>query len=309
MSIFNKYKYYFSQLLITMRYQLELRHFTYFLAVAEELHFRKAADRLFISQPGLSRQIKQMEEIIGAALFIRDKRNVSLTAAGQYLKKELDYIFNHIDFTIKQTHLIDRGSDGEIRIGFLGSAMQSVVPDLLVKSNEAFPDVQFSLEEMSNHDQVKAIEKDQLDIGFVRLARVPEGLKMKTVQTDTFSLVLPLDHPLSGRSFKSIDQVSTENFILFSSDYSSLYYNKIISICEDKGFAPKVSHKSVHAQTIFKLVENGLGVAIVPTSLQYGFNLKVKFLEIPKIPQKAELSVIWKVDNRNPALLQVKRFL
>ncbi len=288
-----------------MSYQLELRHFSYFLAVAEELHFRKAADRLFISQPGLSRQIKQMEEIIGVQLFDRDKRNVSLTNSGEYLKKELDYIFNHIDFTIKQTRLIDAGSEGEIRIGFLGSAMQMVIPELLVKTNTEFPNIKFSLEEMSNYLQVEAIEKDELDLGFVRLARVPQGLKMKTVHTDTFSLVLPKNHHLDIHSFKRIDQVSEENFILFSSDYSSLYYDKIMSICEDKGFTPRVSHRSVHGQTIFKLVESGLGVAIVPTSLQHGFDLNVKFLEIPRIKQTAVLSVIWKENNRNPALQQI----
>ncbi|SHI34647.1 LysR family transcriptional regulator [Aquimarina spongiae] len=292
-----------------MSYQLELRHFSYFLAVAEELHFRKAADRLFISQPGLSRQIKQMEEIIGAKLFVRDKRNVALTAAGIFLKKELEYIFNHIDFTVKQARLVDQGSTGEVRIGFLGSAIQTVIPDILVQANREYPNIQFSLEEMSNYMQVEAIQKDQLDLGFVRLSRVPDGLKMKTVHTDSFSLVLPKEHHLSLKTFKNIAQVAEENFILFSSDYSSLYYNKIMSICEDKGFTPKVTHKSVHAQTIFKLVESGLGVAIVPTSLQYGFNLAVKFLEIPKIPQKAELSVIYKKDNRNPALSKIKAII
>ncbi len=291
-----------------MSYQLELRHFKYFEAVAEELHFRKAAERLFISQPGLSRQIKQMEKIIGTELFIRNKRNVVLTEAGFYLKKELDFIFNYIDSAIKQTRFIGIGIDGEIRIGFLGSAMQTVIPELLVKTNQKYPDIRFNLEEMSNYDQVEAILKDELDIGFVRLARVPVGLKKATVQTDSFSLVLPENHELDNHTFKDISQVSEENFILFSSDYSSLYYDKIMSICEDKGFTPKVSHKSVHAQTIFKLVESGLGVAIIPTSLQDGFNLKVKFIEIPNIPQRATLSVIWKIDNRNPALEKIMSF-
>lgn len=292
-----------------MGYQLELRHFTYFLAVAEELHFRKAAERLFISQPGLSRQIKQMEEIMGAALFIRNKRNVTLTAAGVYLKKEIEFIFNHIDFTIRQTSLINKGSEGEVRIGFLGSAMQTVIPDLLVKANHAYPDIQFSLEETTNHDQVEGILKDHLDIGFVRLDRVPEGIAKKTVHMDTFSLVLPQDHELDVASFQSIDQVAGENFILFSSDYSPLYYDKIMSICEDKGFHPKVTHKSVHAQTIFRLVENKLGVAIIPTSLQHGFDMNIKFIEIPAIRQQAILSVIWKKDNRNPALKMIQPFL
>lgn len=292
-----------------MSYQLELRHFTYFLAVAEELHFRKAAERLFISQPGLSRQIKQMEEIIGAALFIRDKRNVRLTAAGEYLKKEITYIFNHIDFAVRQTTLIDKGSEGEVRVGFLGSAMQSVIPKFLIKADQEYSKIQFSLEEMSNYDQVKGIINDQLDIGFVRLARVPKGVCRKAVESDTFSLVVPKDHFLDKDNFTNMNQVAKEHFVLFSSDYSSVYYNKIVSICEDQGFTPIVSHKSVHAQTIFKLVESKLGVAIVPTSLQKGFDLNIKFLEIPNISQRAELSVIWKSDNRNPALEKVRKFL
>lgn len=285
-----------------MSYKFELRHLTYFLAVAEELHFRKAAERLFISQPGLSRQIKQMEEMLGVTLFVRDKRNVKLTPAGMYLKKEVAYIFNHLDFTLKQTKLVDEGISGEVRIGFLGSAMQSVLPDLLIKADEVLPKIQFSLEELSNSAQVEALEKDQLDLGFVRLARVPETLQLKPVFTDRFSLVIPSGHKLNKDSFTSIAQVSEEHFILFSSDYSSLYYDQIMSICEDKGFTPKVSYKSVHALTIFKLVESGLGVAIVPSSLQLGFDMRVKFLEIPNIPQEATLYACWKKDNRNPAL-------
>ena len=292
-----------------MSYQLELRHFNYFLAVAEELHFRKAAERLYISQPGLSRQIRQMEQIIGASLFVRNKRNVALTTAGEYLKKELDFILNHIDFTLKQTRLMDAGGEGEIRVGFLGSAMQSVIPKLLVKVDKEFPGIQFSLEELSNNLQVEAIQKDQLDLGFVRLARVPDGMELKPVFTDTFSVALPMEYNLNKDNFTSIAQVAKENFILFSSDYSSLYYDKIMSICEDKGFTPRVTHKSVHAQTIFKLVESGLGIAIIPTSLQYGFDMRVKFLAIPDIPQRAILSAIWKADNRNPALQHILRFI
>lgn len=288
-----------------MGYQLEIRHFSYFLAVAEELHFRKAAERLFISQPGLSRQIRQMEEILRAKLFIRDKRNVELTEAGKYLYNEIKFIFNHIEFVEKQVGLIDKGMDGEIRLGFLGSAMQSIVPNLLMEMNRKFPKIRSSLEEMSNYDQLEAITHDRLDLGFVRLEHIPNGLLMKPVYKDTFSLVLPKNHDLTQDSFTGIDQVSDENFILFSIDYSSTYYHKIISICEDKGFRPKVSHKSVHAQTIFKLVEIGLGVAIVPTALQHGYNLGVKFIEIRDIPQEAVLSAVWKADNRNPVLHQV----
>ncbi|NNG11603.1 MAG: LysR family transcriptional regulator, partial [Arenibacter sp.] len=121
-----------------MGYQLELRHFNYFLAVAEELHYRKAAEKLCISQPGLSRQIKQMEEILDVKLFVRSKRKVVLTAAGEYLKGEMEFILNHLEVTKKQLRHIRDGNFGEVRIGFLGSAMQEVIPNLLIELKERF---------------------------------------------------------------------------------------------------------------------------------------------------------------------------
>ncbi|WP_086476588.1 LysR family transcriptional regulator [Arenibacter amylolyticus] len=285
-----------------MSYQIEIRHFKYFLAVAEELHYRKAAEKLNISQPGLSRQIKQMEEILEVELFVRSKKNVALTAAGEYLRGEVEFILNHLEVAKKQLKYVDQGKSGEVRIGFLGSAMQEVIPKLLLKLKHSFPGIRTSLEELSNNAQLNALLKDRLDMGFVRLSRVPDGFNLRPIYEDTFSVVLPAAHPLSVQDFKGMGQLSEENFILFSQDYSPLYYDTIMSICEDAGFTPKVSHKSVHAQTIFKLVENNLGVAIVPTSLQFGFKMKVKFVELARIPQKAVLSVVWKEDNRNPAL-------
>jgi len=290
-------------------YQLELRHFNYFLAVAEELHYRKAAEKLCISQPGLSRQIKQMEEILGTPLFVRNKKKVSLTAAGTYLKSEVEFIVNHLAVTQKQLKLIAEGSIGELRIGFLGSAMQTVIPELLVSLRHHFPDIKTSLEELSNTAQVNALLKDSLDLGFVRLARVPDELAIKTILYDSFSLVLPASHPMTPTNFTSVEQLANEDFILFSQEYSPLYFDTIMSICEDAGFTPKISHKSVHAQTIFRLVENNLGISIVPSSLQYGFKLGVKFIELKEIAQKAELSVIWKKENRNPTIAQTLKLI
>ncbi len=285
-----------------MSYQLELRHFRYFLAVAEELHFRKAAEKLFISQPGLSRQIKQMEEVLGVSLLSRSKKKVSLTPAGNYLKEEIEFVLNHLALTEAELKSIAQGHAGTLRIGFLGSAMQNVIPDLLVELKKEFPRIQTSLEELSNRSQVNAVLKDRLDIGFVRLARVPKGLNIKPVFEDTFSLVLPEGHPVNEKNFKGMHQFSEEEFILFDQDYSPLYFDTVMSICEDAGFSPRISHKSVHAQTIFRLVENGMGIAIVPTALQYGFRLNLKLIQLKKIPQRASLSVIWKADNRNRAL-------
>jgi len=119
--------------------QIELRHFKYFLEVAEELHFRKAAEKLFITQPGLSRQIQQLEEELDVKLFVRNKRNVALTAPGKYLQQELKGVINNLDFIVKQLKMIEAGDDGEVRIGFVGSAMQRVIPKVLLEINKQYP--------------------------------------------------------------------------------------------------------------------------------------------------------------------------
>ncbi|MEQ9403539.1 MAG: LysR family transcriptional regulator [Cyclobacteriaceae bacterium] len=285
-----------------MGYQLELRHFKYFKAVAEELNFRKAAERLFISQPGLSRQISQMEEILKARLFERTKRKVELTASGAFLLTEVNELMNRLGTVESQIQLIEKGESGELKIGLLGSAMQKVVPEFLLKLTSRFPNVHASVDEMNNGAQIEGIQRGKLDIGFVRVAKVPKPLKIRPVVNDTFSLVLPQNHWLTAAEFKNIKQLAEEDFILFSSDYSPLYYEKIMSIFEDQGFMPKISHKSVHALTIFKLVECGLGIAIIPTTLKEGFDLKIKFIEMTGIPQQTTLSAVWSEENRNPIL-------
>lgn len=295
--------------LIINDYQIELRHYIYFLAVAQELHFRKAAEKLFISQPGLSTQIRQMEELLGVQLFTRDKKKVALTTEGEFLKKEVVFLLSHLRQTKKQLYLMKRGQLGEIRIGFLGSAMQNVVPDLILKLKEQYPKINASLDELSNTAQLEALQKDQLDLGFVRLGTVPKSFEIRPVLTDTFSLVVPESFHLNETNFKGMHQVAKESFIFFAKDYSPYYYDMVVSICNDAGFQPKVTHKSVHGQTVYRLIENGLGLAIVPTSLKYGFDMKVRFIELKKIKQRAVLSVVWKKDNRNPVLKQCLNLL
>jgi len=121
--------------------------------------------------------------------------------------------------------------------------------------------------------------------------------------------VLPKSHSISSGNFKNISDLKEESFILFSSQYSHGYYDKIMSIFEDQGFSPKVAHESVHANTIFRLVENELGIGIVPSSLKQGFDLNIKFIDLKKIPQRTTLSAIWKEESRNPILEKVIRTL
>lgn len=289
-----------------MSNQLEFRHFKYFLAVAKELHFRKAAEQLYISQPGLSRQIKQMENDLGFKLFERHNRKVELTKSGLYLQKELTTIFKRLDDILNQTKLINDGIDGNLKLAYVGSAMQKLIPKLLLEFRETNQNVLINLTENDNERQIQALLNQEIDIGFVRLERVPKGLEIHSTLEETFSLVLPKDHKINFSNFESLHQFKDEHFILFDASYSLSYYEKVMQIFDNSGFSPTVSHSTVNASSIYRLVENNFGISIVPTSLQYGYNFDIKFIELTNIPQRTTLKIVWNSTNTNPIL---KKFL
>tara|TARA_B110000027_G_C16109733_1_gene297130 strand:+ start:1424 stop:2308 length:885 start_codon:yes stop_codon:yes gene_type:complete len=288
-----------------MSNQIEYRHLRYFLAVAEELHFRKAAEKLFISQPGLSRQIKQMENDLGVTLFERHNRKVALTSTGKYLQKELQMNLKNLEDILDHSKLIEQGKEGHLKLGFVGSAMLQIIPTILKQFNSKFPKVMFNLEEMDNQKQIEGLLSQDIDVGFVRLERVPRSLEIHTVLKETFCLVLPKNHPVNKSNFKNLSQFKDSPFILFDPQYSASYYEKVMQIFDGCGFAPIISHNTIHASSIYKLVENNLGVSIVPKSLQFGYKMNVKFIELDAIPQRAFLSVAWSKNNRNPMLKNI----
>ncbi|MEM6379386.1 MAG: LysR substrate-binding domain-containing protein, partial [Bacteroidota bacterium] len=234
-----------------MSYQIEFRHLRYFLAVAEHLHFGKAADQLYIAQPGLSRQIKQLEQTLGVLLFERNNRNVNLTEAGLFLKEELSLQIQNIDNILGHARLIHAGLEGNLKLAYVGSAMQNIIPQLLLRLRSQHPNIHFHLKELDNQAQIEALTSLDIDLGFVRLERVPRNLEIKPVLEDTFSLVLPKDHPLQAEDFRSLEQLKDEPFILFERSYSPTYYEKMRQIFDYSGFTPIVAHYTVHASTIY----------------------------------------------------------
>lgn len=276
-----------------MGYQIELRHLYYFKVLAEELHFRKAAERLYISQPGLSRQIKQMEDIYKATLFDRGKRYVRLTAAGCYLKKEVDILFNQMDKITRELRIMGSDDITELRLGFIGSAVQSILAKVLVRLKQDFPSVEVDLQELSNEMQITKVLKEELDFGLVRLDNFPNGIRHISIIKEHFSLVIPYDYPIQTTNFKALSDFKNEPFILFSKDYSHSYYDLVMSIFKDAGFEPHVALRTVNALTIFNLVEQGLGIAIVPASLKKGYTSKVNFIDLNHIEQRTTLSLIY----------------
>lgn len=288
-----------------MSNQIEIRHLKYFLAVAEDLHFRKAAERLYISQPGLSRQIKEMEASLGITLFERHNRKVKLTRVGEYLKTEISRNLKTLDHILNHAKLLSDGIGGDLKLGYVGSAMQQIIPNLLLKFRKENPNVLFSLKELDNQKQIDGLLNNDIDLGFVRLERVPRGLQIKPILNEPFCLVLPKNHKITNDNFKNLSQLKDESFILFDSKYSTSYYEKVMQIFDDSQFSPIVSHNTIHASSIYKLVEHNFGISIVPKSLQMKNNRSIKFIELNNISQRTVLSVVWNKDNRNPTLNKI----
>ena len=285
-----------------MSYQLEYRHLKYFLAVAEDLHYRKAAEKLFISQPGLSKQVKQLESHLGVQLFERHNRRVALTKAGEYLKQESTKNLKSLDNILNHAKLISTGKDCNLKFGYVGSAMQDIIPSLLVRLNQQYPNISFSLKEMDNHNQIKSLSSNDIDIGFVRVEKVPKSIERKTVLKESFCLVLPKGHKKNAYNFKSLTEFQNEPFILFDSKYSLSYYEKVMEIFAQFKFTPIISHNTIHAESIYKLVENGFGISIVPKSLTKTNYTGIQFIELNGIPQRTTLSAVWSKENRNPVI-------
>jgi len=285
-----------------MSYQIEIRHLKYFLAVADELHFRKAADKLFISQPGLSKQIRQMEHDLSLKLFERHNRKVELTQAGIYLKNEITKHLNDLEKILDHSKLINDGIAGRLNLGYVGSAMQQLIPNLLLRFKKEHPNIIFDLKEMDNQRQVNDLLSKDIDIGFLRLENLPKNLEVFPVLKENFCLVLPKNHPINASNFKNLKQLQKESFILFDPSYSTSYHENIMQIFNDSGFTPIISHNTINASSIYRLVENNLGVSIVPKSLQTGYNMAVKFIELNKIKQQTTLWAVWNKENKKPIL-------
>ncbi|SNZ00066.1 LysR substrate-binding domain-containing protein [Flagellimonas pacifica] len=288
--------------MISLNNQLEIRHLHYFLVLAETLHYGQAAERLLISQSALSQQIQRLEVIVKQQLFNRSNRSVELSAAGKLFKKEAEIIIGQLSSSMERWNVALEGHSGMLKIGFVGSAMQEYLPKKIKELSERHPKIKFVLQEGSNQTQLEQLEKNQLDIGFMRSNEVPETMDFKSVAVENLCVVLPKEHPITSVNFESMEQFSQESFILFPNLQSQLYYQQIISLCASHGFMPKISHQSIHGPTIFKLVESGLGISVVPKSLTLATKYKVRFIELEDEPFKTELFAVWKKKTNNEAL-------
>ncbi|NNF19622.1 MAG: LysR family transcriptional regulator [Flavobacteriaceae bacterium] len=295
--------------MISITNQLELRELHSFRVLAGILHYGKAAEELHLSQSALSQQIMQLERVLGHQLFNRTNRRVALSKAGELLLPEAERILDQAENSIGLWERTMAGEAGQLYIGFVGSAMQSFLPPLLKSFAGNHPEIRFTLEELTNSEQLQGLEHATVDIAFMRSNRVPEDVELRSVFTENLTLVLPESHEVDTSNFKSMKQFAEESFILFPNENSPRYYQQIQNLCADHGFSPRIAHRSIHAPTIFSLVENGMGISVIPNSLRQKHNYRVKFIELVEAPQKTELFSAWKRGNENPALQSFLKLL
>jgi DNA-binding transcriptional LysR family regulator len=272
---------------------METRLLKYFSVLAEELHFGKAAEKLHISQPPLSRQIKDLEEELGVRLFKRTKRNVQLTSYGKYLKQESFKLFNQLDAMKNHLQLMKHGSVGQIKIGYIGDFMHSIFPDILTELKHEYPKMDTILLESDTEGQISSIKTGLLDIGFIRTPVEVKDIMIYPIYEETFSLILSKSHPLSSRKKTPLKELADEPYIGFSPKCPPPLSRSVISICNREGFSPKVIHRALQINSIVKLVENNIGYSIIPLGPKAVFHENVKFLELKHHPERAEISLAY----------------
>lgn len=283
--------------------QIDLRHLRYFIAVAEELSFTRAAERLHIGQPPLSMQIRDLEERLGVRLLDRNKRRVALTEAGcRFLERARD-VLARMEAAVDEARRLGRGELGVLRVGFTSSLpYTSTLPELLFRYRRQFPGVELQLAEMFTREQFAAIAQGQLDVGLVRsdASAAREGIAMRRIGEDALRLVLPASHPLAGRKTLHLAELAGEDFITFSPDVGTELPDLLHQLCKAAGFAPRIVQTAREATTQIGLVAAGLGIALLPAPLESVALSRVRYLALADPGAHFSLSVAYREGEAGP---------
>ncbi len=282
---------------------MELRHLRYFIAVAEELHFSRAAERLHIAQPPLSQQIQQLEAQLGVELFHRKtKRQVQLTEAGQVFLQEAYQLLAQLQKAIEVTQKIGRGEKGQLRIGFTSLVTYNLLPVILRQFREQFPEVELILQELTTTEQERSLQENRIHVGFAHPPLEDNTLNQKCIQQETLIVALAETHFLAEQEKISVRSLVNENFIMFPRHLGSGLYDQIVSLCQQGNFSPKVTQEAIQMQTIIGLVSAGMGIAIVPSSLQNLQRTGVVYRSFEEKTPLVETAIVWREEDMAPVL-------
>jgi DNA-binding transcriptional LysR family regulator len=245
---------------------LELRHLRYFVAVAEERHFSRAALRLHMAQPPLSQQIRRLEAIAGTTLLIRTSRSVSLTPAGAAFLDRARRILALADESIDEAGRIGRGEEGTLDIGFVSSAITLGVPERIQAFRTRFPAIHIRLHEGQTARILARLKRREIDLGIARDAEASSDLVSVTLATEGYVAVLPHDHPLARRRRLDARALRDESFVLYPRSAGELAYRRNLQPCVDAGYEARIIQQATNWVTIFHLVGAGVGITVAPKS-------------------------------------------
>jgi len=279
---------------------MDIRKMRYFITVAEELNFSRAAERLMMAQPPLSQEIRKLEEELGVQLFHRTKRMVELTDAGEIFLEGARQTIIQVDRTIKETQLAGEGKIGHLIIGFVDST--ETVIDILKKYRERFPKIQLTLREMTTDQQIKALYEKQIHVGFIRSKQNNEILASEACSEECLKLVLHQDHPLVSLPNISINVLVDEPFILFPRHFGTNFYDLIISYFWEHGVSLNIVQEAIQMQTIVNLVATGMGISVVPSSVESYKKSGVVYKDIQENTPKINLYAGWRQDEKSVVL-------
>ncbi|MET4678124.1 LysR family transcriptional regulator [Luteibacter sp. ME-Dv--P-043b] len=282
---------------------IELRHLRYFIAVADELHFSRAAERLGMSQPPLSQQIRDLESLLGLRLLRRTNRRVELTDAGRvYLDAARD-IVTRVDDAADQARRAERGEIGELHVAFTRSTpLIERFPRAIRAFRDAYPAVRLVLVERNTLQQVACLLDGSQHVGLLRGGALPATLVSHKLVDDPLVAVLRADHPLAKRKRARLrmDELADERFVVFSRAAGTGVHDQLLSMCRNAGFVPRIAQEAGESSTMIGLVAAGLGVAVLPDSLRHVRVDGVAYVAIDSPDAASALHVTHRRDDASP---------
>ncbi len=287
---------------------MELRHLRYFVTVAEELHFSKAAEKLYVTQPALSKQIRALETELQVQLFDRAKQKIELTAAGVVFLETARRILLEIEQGIEKTRQVARGEIGKLKIGFTASALQTVLPEILDKFRQIYPNVELNLKEICTEDQVEALQDRQIDLGFLHppIRDRSNSLSLHLLGEESILVAIPASHPLAALEKISFKSLANEPIIAYPRQKAPVLYEQFLQLFQQAGFVTNIVQEVKMTQTRLGLVAAGVGISFITANVQNLSHQGVVYRSLVEPFPPLQLSVAWCKDNRSPVL---KEFL
>ena len=287
----------------------DFRQLRYFVAVAEELSFTRAAVRLHLSQPPLSQQIQALEQDLGVRLLERTKRHVALTEAGRIFLEQARQILSKADEARSQAIAAAAGYSGQLRLAYtLSVSFHPALPQALLRFGQVAPNVRLKLSEMYTEPQFAALLAEQIDVGFVRAeplrASDARGLRLSVIDREPLLLALPSGHPLAGRSRLGLAEVAGDRFVSQPREIASTLYDRLVKLAAKAGFAPLIVQHAQQINGLLALVAAGLGLALVPASMRAVRLAGVSYVPLEDSDAYLLLAVACRADDQSPALLQ-----